>query len=90
MAAAGHQAEAILEETMRDHWGEYIVAVEGNPPLNEDGMYCFPGGKPFVEKLKLRCAQGCQGVDRLGLLRILGMRAGGQAQSRPRPRRCTR
>ncbi|MEO1089518.1 MAG: hydrogenase small subunit [Pseudomonadota bacterium] len=56
MAAAGHQAEAILEETMQNHWGEYIVAVEGNPPLNEDGMYCIIGGRPFVEQLKEVCA----------------------------------
>jgi hydrogenase small subunit len=52
MAAAGHQAEAILDDLMKNHKGNYIVAVEGNPPLNEDGMFCFPGGEPFVEKLK--------------------------------------
>ncbi len=23
-----------------------------NPPLNEDGMFCIDGGRPFVEKLK--------------------------------------
>ena len=52
MASAGHQAEQILEETLRDSYGEYILAVEGNPPLNEDGMYCIVGGRPFVEQLK--------------------------------------
>ncbi|MCG6205679.1 hydrogenase small subunit [Rhodopseudomonas sp. HC1] len=52
MAAAGHQAEAILEETRKKYKGQYILAVEGNPPLNEDGMYCIDGGRPFVEKLK--------------------------------------
>jgi len=52
MAAAGRQAEEILEEIVAKHRGNYIVAVEGNPPLNEDGMYCFSGGKPFLEKLK--------------------------------------
>jgi len=52
MAAAGHQAEAIPERVMRDHPGEYVLAVEGDPPLAEDGMYCFVGGKPFVENLK--------------------------------------
>lgn len=53
MAAAGHQAEAILEETRVKHKGQYILAVEGNPPLNEGGMFCIDGGKPFVEKLKM-------------------------------------
>lgn len=52
MAAAGHQADAILEETRKKYKGQYVLAVEGNPPLNEDGMFCIDGGRPFVEKLK--------------------------------------
>jgi hydrogenase small subunit len=56
MAAAGHQAEAILDEVKKKYKGQYIVAVEGNPPLNEDGMFCIQGGRPFVEKLRETCA----------------------------------
>lgn len=52
MAAAGHQAEEILEETRAKHDGEYILAVEGNPPLAQEGMFCIDGGKPFLEKLE--------------------------------------
>jgi len=52
MAAAGHEAEHALEEARQKHKGNYILAVEGNPPLNEDGMYCIIGGKPFLEQLK--------------------------------------
>ncbi len=52
MAAAGFQAEACIDDIMRKYPGEYILAVEGNPPLNEDGMYCIVGGKPFVEQLR--------------------------------------
>jgi len=52
MAAAGYQAEAIIEEVKKKYKGNYILAVEGNPPLNEDGMYCIQGGRPFVEVLK--------------------------------------
>ena len=52
MAAAGHEAEDCLESVMKKHPGEYILAVEGNPPMNEDGMYCIVGGKPFVEQLR--------------------------------------
>lgn len=55
MAAAGTQAEAILTEITTKYKGNYIVAVEGNPPLNEDGMYCIIGGRPFVEQLKEVC-----------------------------------
>ena len=52
MAAAGHQAEQQLEEIKKKYKGNYILAVEGNPPLNEDGMFCIEGGRPFVEILK--------------------------------------
>ncbi len=61
MAAAGHQAEEILQETLQNHHGEYILAVEGNPPLNEDGMYCIDGGRPFVEKLQ-EMAEGAKAI----------------------------
>jgi hydrogenase small subunit len=56
MASAGHQAEEILQEIRRDYKGRYIAAIEGNPPLNEDGMYCIVGGRPFLEQLKEVCA----------------------------------
>ncbi|MBZ0228708.1 MAG: hydrogenase small subunit [Bauldia sp.] len=52
MASAGRQAEAIVTEIVENHKGNYILAVEGNPPLNEDGMFCIIGGKPFVEQLR--------------------------------------
>ena len=52
MAAAGDQAEAALEDTIERYKGNYILAVEGNPPLNEDGMHCIVGGKPFMDQLK--------------------------------------
>ncbi len=52
MAAAGHQAEAIVEEIVHKHKGNYILACEGNPPLNQDGMSCIIGGKPYLEQLQ--------------------------------------
>ncbi len=61
MAAAGHQAEAILDETLKEHYGNYILAVEGNPPLAEDGVFCIPGGEPFINKLK-RMSSGASAV----------------------------
>jgi hydrogenase small subunit len=51
-AAAGHQLRENAHETIKKHKGNYILAVEGNPPLAEDGMYCIYYGKPFVETLK--------------------------------------
>jgi hydrogenase small subunit len=53
MAAAGEQAEAALMDTITKYKGNYILAVEGNPPLNEGGMFCMPNGRPFVDKLKM-------------------------------------
>ena len=52
MAASGHQAEAILEETRKEYKGKYILACEGNPPLGEDGMYCIIGGRPYLDQLR--------------------------------------
>ena len=51
-AAAGHQLHENARSTMEKYKGNYILAVEGNPPLAEDGMYCIYYGKPFVESLK--------------------------------------
>ena len=61
MAAAGHQAEAILAEIRRDDAGRYLLAVEGNAPLGQDGMSCFIGGRPFVDQLR-ELAADCQAV----------------------------
>jgi hydrogenase small subunit len=52
MASGGLQAQACLDETIAKYKGNYILACEGNPPLNEDGMYCITAGKPYVEELK--------------------------------------
>jgi hydrogenase small subunit len=56
MASAGENAEAILDEIRAEHKGEYIVAVEGNPPLADGGWYCITGGRPFKDKLAEVCA----------------------------------
>ena len=52
MAAAGEQAEESLHETMEKYKGNYILAVEGNVPLNEGGINCIPNGEIFLNKLK--------------------------------------
>ncbi|MDP1648094.1 MAG: hydrogenase small subunit [Rubrivivax sp.] len=51
-AAAGEQLRANAHETIKKHKGNYILAVEGNPPLGEDGMYCIYYGRPFVDVLR--------------------------------------
>lgn len=79
MAAAGTQAEEVFEDIITQYNGKYILAVEGNPPLGEQGMFCISSGRPFIEKLKRRCRS--QRDYRLGNLRVLGLRAGRATQS---------
>ncbi len=61
MAAAGYQAEAIIEETIEKYDGNFLLAVEGNAPLNQDGMSCIIAGKPFSEQL-LHVAKHCKAI----------------------------
>lgn len=51
-AAAGHQAEAALYQTMETYKGKYIVAVEGSVPLANNGVYCCIGGRTAEDILK--------------------------------------
>jgi len=51
-AAAGHQLEQIRKQIMKDYKGQYILAVEGNVPTKDDGVYCMINGEPFSSVLK--------------------------------------
>ncbi len=51
-AAAGEQLRANAHEIIEKYKGNYILAVEGNPPLGEGGMYCIYYGRPFVDVVK--------------------------------------
>ncbi len=53
MAAAGAQANQAYEETIQQYKGNYILAVEGNVPLEGTGMACMVDGKPFLNTLKM-------------------------------------
>ncbi|EGX99468.1 hydrogenase small subunit [Nitrospirillum viridazoti Y2] len=61
MAAAGFQAESIIDETIQKYDGNFILACEGNPPLNQEGMSCIIGGKPYLEQLK-KAADHCKAI----------------------------
>lgn len=80
MAAAGTQAEEVFEDIITQYNGKYILAVEGNPPLGEQGMFCISSGRPFIEKTQT-CRCRSQRDYRLGNLRVLGLRAGRATQS---------
>ena len=51
-AAAGHQAEEILHDTITKHRGEYLMLVEGSVPLAADGCYCVVGGKSALDTVR--------------------------------------
>ncbi len=43
MAAAGHQAEAVLTSAMETHKGQYVAIFEGSVPTADDGRYLTIG-----------------------------------------------
>ena len=51
-AAAGFQVEEIRKRIMKEHPGEYILAVEGNAPTKDGGVYCTVGGESFLDILQ--------------------------------------
>jgi len=56
MAAAGDQAEEQRRRIMKDYKGQYVVAVEGNAPTRDGGVYCTIAGETFLDILKETCA----------------------------------
>ena len=51
-AAAGHQVEEIRRQVIRDHPGEYVLAVEGNAPTADGGVHCTVAGESFLNILR--------------------------------------
>ena len=57
MAAAGHQAEAVLAATVRDKPGGYIAVVEGSIPTGANGAYCTIGGRSALQIAEEVCGK---------------------------------
>jgi len=51
-AAAGHQAEKCLHDTITNHHGEYVLLVEGSVPTGDGGVYCTIGGRSALQILE--------------------------------------
>jgi hydrogenase small subunit len=51
-AAAGHQAEEALHQTMEKYKGQYIMTVEGSVPTKDGGIYCTIGGRTALDIVK--------------------------------------
>jgi hydrogenase small subunit len=56
-AAAGFQVEEIRKRIMKEYPGEYILAVEGNAPTKDGGVYCTVGGESFLNILQESAAK---------------------------------
>jgi len=61
MASAGFQAEEAMHKTMKEHYGEYVLCVEGSVPYGADGVYCMIGGKTSLDILK-EAAEGAKAI----------------------------
>lgn len=51
-AAAGHQAEKCLQDTIKNSAGKYILLVEGSVPTNDGGVYCTIAGRTAEDILQ--------------------------------------
>ena len=60
-AAAGHQAEKCLHDTIKNYPGKYILLVEGSVPMKDDGVYCMIGGRS-AESILLETAKDAAAV----------------------------
>lgn len=49
MAAAGHQAETALKNSVEKFKGQYLLMVEGSIPVKDGGIYCCIGGRSFYD-----------------------------------------
>ncbi len=73
MAAAGHQAEKHLEETIEHFKGKYLCVVEGSVPVGAGKEWCTIGakGETFEEHL-LRVASNSAAVVAVGTCATFG------------------
>ena len=65
MAAAGHQAEAALQQAMKTNAGKYLLIVTGSVPLADGGVYTTIGGRTAKAVLE-EAAQGAAAIVAVG------------------------
>lgn len=73
MAAAGHAADAHLDEAMETFKGKYLCVVEGSIPLGMNGQYGTIGAhaETFEEHLK-RVSENCAAIVAVGTCATFG------------------
>jgi hydrogenase small subunit len=65
MAAAGHAAEAAMQQSMEENHGSYVLVVTGSVPLAEDGIYTMIGGRTAKTILE-EAAEGAAAIIAVG------------------------
>jgi hydrogenase small subunit len=65
MAAAGHQSEKALRDTMERNKGSYLLVVTGSVPMNDGGIYCTIGGRT-VHDILVEAGAGAAAVVAVG------------------------
>ena len=87
-AAAGHQAEAALHDTMKKYKGEYLMLRRG---LGADGgrRRLLLHRRPHGARHRQGSGRRRQGDRRVGQLRVQRLHPGREARIRPAPRRST-
>lgn len=58
-AAAGHQVEELLQKTIKEKSGKFVLIVEGSVPVADGGIYCKIAGKTALELLHEVAEHAC-------------------------------
>lgn len=83
-AASGFMAEKSLQDTIKEHDGNYLLLVEGSVPTGANGAYCCIGGRSAIDILK-EVAAGAKAIVAWG-----SCASNGCVQSaKPNPTRAT-
>ncbi len=71
MAAAGQQAETAMATAMKEHFGKYLLVIDGSVPTGAAGGYCAVGGRSAVDTLR-DAAQGAAVIICVGTCSAFG------------------
>jgi len=71
MAAAGHQAEAALANTIKESAGQYLLIVDGAIPVADGGVYGMAAGHTYVDTLR-HVGEGAAAIISLGTCAAFG------------------
>ena len=70
-AAAGRAAELARDRAIKDHWGKYILIVDGSIPLGADGALSCTGGRSGIDILQ-QAAEGAALIVAVGTCATYG------------------